>query len=86
MNTPKRPHPERFQRIAGALWIAALLGSVGAASFDPDERNPIVAGGLIATILFFTAWMIARSINQRRRLESLRKVLSDLEDEPHIGK
>jgi hypothetical protein len=30
--------------------------------------------------------MIARSINQRRRLESLRKVLSDLEDEPHIGK
>jgi hypothetical protein len=82
---PKRTRLETFQRITGVLSAVALLASTGAGLADSDDRSPLVAGTLILFTLLFTAWMIARSINQRRRLSILAEVLSHANDEPHDG-
>ncbi len=80
LNPLKHTRLDTFQRIAGALCVVAFLASIGATFFDSEEKSPLVAGGLILTTTLFTAYMIARSINYRRTLNSLSKIFSQLPD------
>jgi hypothetical protein len=80
MNHLEPTRLDTFQRIAGVLCVVAFLASIGATLFDSEEKSLLVAGGLILTTILFTAYMIARSINYRRTLNSLSEIFSQLPD------
>jgi hypothetical protein len=81
MSTPENTRLARFQRIAGTLAIVAFLASIGVSLFEREEKSLLLAGGLILTTVFYTAYMIVSSIYQRRTLIALSKILSQQPDE-----
>ena len=81
MNRSRRTPLETFERLAAILFAIALPATVVLSLIDPDEKSLFVAGGLIVNIVVFTAWMIASSINQRRRIKTLSEILSQITEE-----